>query len=875
MNKESKKYVDIPAVIQVIGNIYINNKLLDNEKYFFQEDDFTEEFHRIIFGSIYNLHLLGSTNITVTAIEDYLASRPKMLAVYQLNKGTEWLQNVTKSVQISSFDYYYQRVKKMSLLRGFVENSIDISWLYDPDEILNVKKKQAQEDWLDNTSLQEIVDSVENRIVKLKAQYVNDSETESVQAGEGIRELLAELKRNPEIGLPLYGPMINAVTRGARLGKFYIRSAATGVGKAIPNNVLIPTPIGWRKVGDIKVGDTLFNEKGEPTKVLQIHPQPKEKEIWNVEFADGRVAQCCGEHLWEYDYQSHRGRAFRVEDTQTIYERSLKLKNGFKDAQNRGYRFRVKLNKEVQYPKKEYSLHPYIMGAFLGDASFRYGNTNKSLAFSSENEDLPNIILSYLGDNFYLEKYTDKNCNYFFKNKDNPNHPIWVEEFLKDYPELWNCKSEDKFIPSDYLLGSIEQRYDLLAGLLDTDGNIGKTNGSVTVHTISEKLKNNIIELAHSLGMITSVLEDTREDKYSTGVCYRITLQCKNEIKPRLFKLKRKKDIAILHASKEQKYSKEMLPITNIYKTKEKANMTCFTVDNENHLFLMNDFIVTHNTRAFAADACSISCSEVYNPKLKKWEKNPTYKQNPTLFIATEQEVDEVQTLFLAFISGVDERVILENAMTPEEEERVDKAAGIIEKSPIYIKRTSNFSLAEIENTIKFHILQYKVKYVFFDYLHSTVKMLGEISANAGVRGLREDNVLFMFSTRLKDLCVEYDIFIMTATQLNGDYVNAQKFDQNLLRGAKSVADKADVGMMILEVTDQDLAALQPLIDKGMETPDTKIAVYKNRRGPYRDLLLWCKSSKGTCRIDPVYATNYNYELMQLENLKIEIKGAF
>ena len=54
------KYVDISAIVQVIGNIYNNPKLIDmDEKYFFIEDDFTEDFHKIIFGSIYNLHKLG------------------------------------------------------------------------------------------------------------------------------------------------------------------------------------------------------------------------------------------------------------------------------------------------------------------------------------------------------------------------------------------------------------------------------------------------------------------------------------------------------------------------------------------------------------------------------------------------------------------------------------------------------------------------------------------------------------------------------------------------------------------------------------------------------------------------------------------------
>ena len=59
------KYVDIPAIMQVIGGVYINNSFLDNENYFFNEEDFPNEFHKIVFGSMYNLHMLGAKNVII------------------------------------------------------------------------------------------------------------------------------------------------------------------------------------------------------------------------------------------------------------------------------------------------------------------------------------------------------------------------------------------------------------------------------------------------------------------------------------------------------------------------------------------------------------------------------------------------------------------------------------------------------------------------------------------------------------------------------------------------------------------------------------------------------------------------------------------
>ena len=138
------KYVDITAIIQVIGSIYQNPSLLDNENYFFNEEDFTEEFHKILFGSMYNLHALGAKEISVNTIEDYLQQRPKSLATYKANKGAEYLQAIANKTQLSTFDYYYQRMKKMTLLRMYQNAGMDLSWLYDLNNILDMKKKQAQ-----------------------------------------------------------------------------------------------------------------------------------------------------------------------------------------------------------------------------------------------------------------------------------------------------------------------------------------------------------------------------------------------------------------------------------------------------------------------------------------------------------------------------------------------------------------------------------------------------------------------------------------------------------------------------------------------------------------------------------------------------------
>lgn len=779
----ASKYNDTAAVIQVIGCIYNDQSYLDtNGEYIITEDDFVEDFHKVVYGVIYKLHELGTEKITPETISDFLETRPKSKGIFNLNKGLEYLAKAKELSQPLAFDYYYKRLKKMSLLRAYEKIGVDVSKYYDPDNILDLKRKQIQEEWLDNTPIDKIADKINQEIENVYRKYVqNDVFGVATLAGDGLEELIMQFEKSPDAGVPLYGRYINTVTRGARLGKFFLRSAATGTGKAIPNNTIIPTPLGNRRVDEIKPGDYLFGQDGKPTKVLQIHPQSEKKDVWEITFSNGTVAKCCEDHLWEYEYQTHRGTAWRVESTKQLYERAQKLKNGLRDSQNRGYRFHIKLNEAVEYSEKKYKLPPYIMGAFLGDSSFRYTDSQKALTFSSENNEIPDYIASLLGEGYYAIKSSETNYSWLFKNKLNPRHNIWVEEFLSEYRKLWNVKSEGKFIPQEYLYGSVEQRYSLLQGLMDTDGSIDE-KGRMRFTTISKMLRDDIITLCRSLGFIATYKIDTRPDQYTTGECYNIHIQCKKELKQKCFHLPRKREKAIFYSQngKRTEY-KTTAAIIDIKKTENKADMTCFTVDNENHLFLMNDFIVTHNTRSMIADACYIACSQIYDTDYDAWINNG--KCFPTLFITTEQTKDEIQTMMLAFLSAVNEDHILYGKYEEGERERVFAAAKILKEAPLYIEELPEFNLQDVENAIKRGIAEHDIRFCFYDYIHTSIKILEEISRKAGKIALREDNILFMLSTRLKDICVKYGVFIMSATQLSGNFADAETPDQNLLRG--------------------------------------------------------------------------------------------
>lgn len=295
----ASKYVDPTAITQVIGCVYNNPQLLDfTDRYTITDEDFADEFHRIVFGTIYKIHELGAQKITLENISDFLSSRPKYEAVYKLNKGEEWILKVSENAKPLSFDYYYNRLKKMSLLRAYDKFGIDVSFIYDPDNILDVEKKQLQEDNLDNSSLEHIAQLVDDRIEEIKYEYVNDVEGQATPAGDGIFEMLDELEKHPIAGSPLFGPLINTVTRGARLKKFYLRSAATGTGKT-RSMIADSCYIACNKIYDNNFGSWIKNGIQEP--VLFITTEQDKNEIQTMMLA---FLSCVNEeHIVYNEYQ--------------------------------------------------------------------------------------------------------------------------------------------------------------------------------------------------------------------------------------------------------------------------------------------------------------------------------------------------------------------------------------------------------------------------------------------------------------------------------------------------------------------------------------------------------------------------------------------
>lgn len=259
----------------------------------------------------------------------------------------------------------------------------------------------------------------------------------------------------------------------------------------------------------------------------------------------------------------------------------------------------------------------------------------------------------------------------------------------------------------------------------------------------------------------------------------------------------------------------------------------------------------TGKTRWAVKLALNIACGFMYNTDTNKWED--IGEPLPALLISTELVKDELYTMCMAFVSGVEEHKILEGKMNSEEEERVLKAIEILKASQLHMEYIGDFDIESITNAIEKHIITNKVGYVFFDYIHMSASLLTSLKKTTGV-SLREDQVISLCGTKFKELAQKYQIVFYTSTQLNRQAIeNKNEINLNTIRGSFGLADKCDyLGIMVAPTT-EEIEALKKLkfISEGVsvdEIPNLVTYVRKNRGGRLNNVRIYLNVNKGNMR---------------------------
>ena len=395
-----------------------------------------------------------------------------------------------------------------------------------------------------------------------------------------------------------------------------IFSAPTGSGKAVLDTTLIPVADDrhYVQIKDIKVGDLVYNRLGSPVNVIGVYPQGR-KDVYRVQFTDGRYLDCCKDHLFSYYTQDQKQKythgkystspKFNVSTVEELLNRGV----SYDGKNNRLHlRYWIPNNQPVERKEQSYYLNPYVLGVLIGDGCL----TGRVLTISSNDSFIVEKVSSLLGVENTIKRNSIHNYNWTFVDSDRTlcegkTRLVQTADVLCEIPELINTHSYEKFIPEIYKFGSIEQRVDLIRGLFDTDGFADKARARVSFSTTSKQLVDDIREVLWSLGISSTVEIDNRLSGHHKHVCYTIYVRTSFQVKKKLFTLPRKLNNIIDYEEYHRAVNKKIrcydfIGIQSIEKLDKQEDMTCICVDDEEHLYqVSNQYIVTHNSSTMAA----------------------------------------------------------------------------------------------------------------------------------------------------------------------------------------------------------------------------------------------------------------------------------
>lgn len=368
-------------------------------------------------------------------------------------------------------------------------------------------------------------------------------------------------------------------------------------GKAVSLDTEIPTPDGWKLMKDIHVGDYVFGQDGQPSRVL-YESEIFHKPMFEVAFDDGTKIKASADHIWTVQTKDSRRTAGRVIKRINGSKQNLRKSDGWYDlttidmlndfkrerADGKGieYKYRAPICKAVNYPNKTLPVDAYTLGVWLGDGS----KTDTIITCSDEDKDEMMKLLTEEGHTCAWHKSLNRTGNIALDRRLKGGVKTnALREALKGLG-VWN----NKHIPDIYMHSSISQRLALLQGLMDTDGTCSKA-GECEFTQKSKIIAEQVFELVSSLGLRAKIREKRAKcNGKDAGIVYRVLFFTTKSMP--CFRLQRKKD-RLKDELQPRMNAKSIVDIKSIPIEASK----CIKVDNPSHLFLVGrGYITTHNT---------------------------------------------------------------------------------------------------------------------------------------------------------------------------------------------------------------------------------------------------------------------------------------
>mgnify|MGYP001682999453 FL=1 len=365
-----------------------------------------------------------------------------------------------------------------------------------------------------------------------------------------------------------------------------IRRLSKGSGKGYDLRHKILTTDGWKRFGDLVVGDYVFHPSGKPTKVTQVHPIDQ-WDTWEVEISDGTVLTATGEHLFTVEeFVGGRKRQRRTLDVRAMAREGLvfdrPLTKGATKASKAGVgKFALPETEPLEFPERDLPVDPWVLGYWLGDGSSHQG------AATADVDDLPHVRERLRAAGYDIGAV-------WAKKEGGRARQFTILGLMGDLRKAGVLN--DKHIPDAYLYASVEQRRALIQGLMDSDGYVDK-KGSAEYCQVREQIADGMAFLLRSMGVKVNVREsEAKLYGRVTGPRYRMT-----------FKPYKHQNLVTLPRRAERVQEQRRKPIPRVIKDVRRVapvDARCITVAAEDGLYLVGEtMVVTHNS-PFAAALC-------------------------------------------------------------------------------------------------------------------------------------------------------------------------------------------------------------------------------------------------------------------------------
>lgn len=463
-----------------------------------------------------------------------------------------------------------------------------------------------------------------------------------------------------------------------------------GWGKAVYSQEKVMIPEGYRKIEDMKVGDTVITPNCGIAKVSAVQHFP-DMPIYKITFGDGRTVLSGGPHYWKAARNYDNSYWDKEQKKYVLYPKTEPKRPSWKiitteeilkdmeahPGQNRGWF--IPLTKPAQHTKREHVIPPYTLGALLGD-----GFTGNDCPHVVGNDrEIMDRIVKEANTSEYAIRFQDLsddqrysvNYKVFFQKGDLTSNGFNTE--LKRM-RLTESRSATKFIPDEYKYDSIENRIALLQGMMDTDGTVEckSTYPRASYYTKSERLKDDFVELCSGLGAARCVVTQGKDE------VYRITITFPDNSFP-IFGLKRKQDLIDAEYAKDKEgYKKQRKPQVLHIKSIERTDLkggVCIETDDAERLFLTSNYIVTHNSYLTALTILYVTlCVSLMRDPWNYFGLNPATVLAQVLSSYSQKKSSEV--LLEPFNNILDSSPFFEKVKMKEQMREADEAFREAEK---------------------------------------------------------------------------------------------------------------------------------------------------------------------------------------------------